>query len=313
LNRYTEEELLNIEMEEEEPILEGLFNYGENIMLVAPQKSGKSVFTQQLALATAHGVALVERWRPRRPLRVLYLDFENKATNLKRRLRRMLNGMEIGTPGANLVYIKLPYLFLNTDEGAKALEQLVTDEAPDLLILDPLYRMVKGGVNKDEEVGDATAILNAISQAHGHATWLVHHEHRAKHDSYGMEYETDSQKYAGSWVLAAWPDMLLGFKFNKMNKSATLALYDQRESQLEAGEKVGLLLEDTPASLIFKPGLADRLMGALPALYGKSISAAAREYSVAPETMRRVLQEFQKNGIIILVPNGRETLIGSVS
>lgn len=117
---------------------------GQQAALVAPAKAGKSLIVLEAVLAAAEG-------RPTfghpvtRPSKVLYLDAENTARDLQRRL----HALEATDQALeNIVYESFPELgALNTADGAELLLELVDAEAPDLIVIDTVSRFIEGDEN----------------------------------------------------------------------------------------------------------------------------------------------------------------------
>ena len=144
VERYTEKEFLKTTFPDGEPVLEGLLYKGQNVLLVAPQKSAKTMLSMQLGLSVAHGLPFLGKWQPPRAQRVLFVACEGTNDELQDIMRRQIRALDIQHEEGNLVIIRTPYMHLNTASGESTLRGLVDSERPDLLILDPLYRLHKG-------------------------------------------------------------------------------------------------------------------------------------------------------------------------
>ena len=316
VERYTEKEFLGAEFPDGEPVLEGLLYKGQNILLVAPQKSAKTMLSMQLGLSVAHGLPFLGKWQSPHAQRVLFVACEGTNDELQDMMKRQIRALDIQEDG-KLVIVRTPYMHLNTASGESTLRGLVDSERPDLLILDPLYRLHKGSVNNDDLVADTTAVLNDLGQHYGHATWMPHHEHKERHDQFGMAFEDRSSRYAGSWALGAWCSSMFGFQFAMKKKTASLSAYFERKPRLQ--ETISLTLEDTEGQLLFHVGLHERLVvdinTAPEKIFGKGIAEAATDYGQDKETFRRTLIKLQADGHLILVPGGpgRQTMIGAIT
>lgn len=316
LERYSEQEFLKAEFPDGEPILDGLLYKGQNTLFVAPWKSAKTMFSLQLALSVAHGLPFLGKWQPPSVLKVLFIACEGTNDELQSMMKRQRRAMGIETDEGSLIMVRTPYLYINTPAGEGTLRSLVKIEAPDLLILDPFYRIHKGSVNDDDTVNNTTAVLNDLGQEYGHATWMPHHEHREKYNRDGMAYENSETRYAGSWALAAWCSAMFGFRFSMKKKTAQFSSYMERRPRL--GDPVALSLQDTEEELLFQVGLVERLVvdiaQAPERLFGKSMREAAADYGQNHETFRKVLMELQQRGLLMLIPGGpgKETRIGAL-
>lgn len=313
LQRYTLGDFLQTTFQSSEPIVEGLLNREQNSLLVATQKAGKTMLSCQLALCVAHGVDFL-RWRVPKARKVLYFAFEGSDAAIQRRLLRQSKGLgiqEVQTD--NLILFRAPYLFISEEAILKQVDLLVAQEQPDLIVFDPLYRLLAGGsITKDDVVMKMTGALMALSMAHHHATWLPTHEHRVKRDNYGEKYEPDMEKYAGSYVLAAWCDAMFGLTFDKETKKAEFQSHFEREEEGEPRDALSLKLLDTPDRLVFELGMDERILMRLPQLAGLGLRAAAREMGVNFESFRSAAQGLATDGRLTLYNQGpgKETILG---
>ena len=313
IQRYDLGEFLQTTFQSSEPVVEGLINLEQNSLLVATQKAGKTMLSCQLALCVSHGVDFL-RWRVPQARKVLYFAFEGSDAAIQRRLRRQSAGLGITEIKAdNLVLFRTPYLFIAHEPVLKALDLLVAQEKPDLIVFDPLYRLLAGGsITSDEVVMGMTGALMALSMTHHHATWLPTHEHRTKRDTWGEQYEPDLERYAGSYVLAAWCDAMFGLTFDKKTKKAEFLSHFEREEEGEPRDALSLKLLDTPDKLVFELGIAERILLKLPQLAGLGLRAAARDMGLNFESFRSAAQELADQGRLALYPQGpgKETILG---
>lgn len=295
------------------PIVEGLLNKEQNALLVATQKAGKTILSCQLALCVAHGVSFL-RWQVPKPLRVLYFAFEGSDASLQRRLRRQAAGLGIESLSDHLVMVRTPYLFLANQGTLTEVDKVMEAEHPDLVVFDPLYRLLTGGsISDDAVVMAATGALLSLSMRHHHATWLPTHEHRARHDTFGSQYELPAQRYAGSYVLAAWCESMFGLEMDAKTKKASFSAHFERDEEVPR-EPLNLRLLSTPEKLAFELGVEERIMMRLPELLGLGMRAAARELGVSQEGFRQAAQVLAKQGRIGLAAQGpgKETIIVAV-
>ena len=113
---------------------------------------------------------------------------------------------------------------------------------------------------------------------------------------------------------------MYGFQFSMKKKTAAFSAHFERRPRL--GDTVSLTLEDVKGptgTLLFHVGIKDRLITdsviSPEKLFGKGMREAARDYGQDRETFRKILQELQQEGHLVLVPGGpgRETMIGAIA
>ncbi|HHT9130861.1 MAG TPA: AAA family ATPase [Candidatus Tripitaka californicus] len=290
---YSLREYLSAEFSSGEAILDGLMYKGQNLLFVAKRKAAKTIFSLQLALSVSTGAPFLETWVCPKPRRVAYFAFEGTDADLQSILARLLRGMGLRDSGFLSIH-RTPFLRLHQPASVQALQAVWEKERPDLLILDPYYRLHAVSVNDDDAVARTTDALNLLTAQYGHATWLPHHEHRIRHDTFGTEYEDDAEKYSGSWVFGAWCDSMYGFRFNHKERKAQFSAHFERTPRMERA--VQLQLKDTIDTLLFVPSLEARIAKAADAgeLDGRSLRNIGAEYDAHPEQVRRALKAMQQ-------------------
>lgn len=169
-------------------IIPGIMLAGYTHMLAAPGGSGKSLFTLQLAIALGTGTAWGEM-EPRRPCRTLVINVEDDLDEQRRRLsaaRRVmqpdmwdLEGMIHLAVDAENIIIARSDPNRKTVVATPIVETLcrfITENAIDVLIVDPFAETFEGDENSNSEVKWAMKIWrDQIAKPTGCAVYLVHH------------------------------------------------------------------------------------------------------------------------------------------
>ncbi len=165
-----------------EPIVEDVISEGETIGLVGKPKAGKSRLAQQMALAVSRGESFVGHSVPK-ARRVLVLDLENRAAGLRARFQKMSHA----SSGDDRLFIYAPETLadlgvtLTTSKGIKALQQLVAEVKPDLLIIDTWRLLLGGDENKTEVVVRGLRALSSLRQmVPTLAILVVHHTRKTQ-------------------------------------------------------------------------------------------------------------------------------------
>jgi hypothetical protein len=181
---YTLAELRAADLPSPEPVVDGLINAGETVLLVGRPKVGKSRLVQQLTLSLSRGEPWLGKTIPC-PRRVLLLDLENRPSGVKRRFAAM------SAPGESddRVVIYAPDTLANdglnsSEDGMKQVEKLIARAHPDVLMIDTWRLFVGGDENKPEVVVNALkAISNLRKNSPGLVVILVHHLRKERFDS----------------------------------------------------------------------------------------------------------------------------------
>lgn len=146
-------------------------------MVFAERGVGKTMFTASVALAVATGTSFLG-WKAGRPRRVLIIDGEMPAADLKERYLRIAEAMGCSPSPENLVFLSADLSLnglpdLGTDEGQRALEEYL--QGFDLIIIDNLSTLVRSGA---ENEADSWGIVQAWAirqRSAGRSVLLVHH------------------------------------------------------------------------------------------------------------------------------------------
>jgi hypothetical protein len=141
-------ELWAADLPAENWLCEPLFARGRGHVIFAGAKTGKSLLTLYVAACLATGRACLRR-PAGDPLKVLYLDYEMTASDLRERLE----AFGFGPEDAELLQANLPYALLpslpplDTAEGGRAVVQAAKMLGVDIVIIDTTGRAVQGDEN----------------------------------------------------------------------------------------------------------------------------------------------------------------------
>ena len=199
----TGDELLKVEDVEREPIIEGVMYPQDYILITAQQKRGKTILAQQLACALSSGTPFLGTFEVTRPVKVWYLATEGRIDSMKDRFIRMSKGVTI-IP-RNVLFIPTFFRF-NTEEGRKSLLELQKDnfdDLPDVVIVDALYRAVKGSIKDDNIVNDFHHIITEFANISNAAIVVVHHLRKPSKDRDGKQFDQSDDDVFGSAFLTA--------------------------------------------------------------------------------------------------------------
>jgi len=179
---WTLAELRAASFETPAPIVDDLVAEGQTVGLIGKPKAGKSRLAQQMALAVSRGQAFLGHAVPT-ARRVLVLDLENRAAGARARFQKMSQA----APGDERLFIYAPETLadlgvtLATSAGIKALQQLVAEVKPDLLIIDTWRLLLGGDENKTEVVVRGLRALSALRLlSPALAILVVHHTRKTQ-------------------------------------------------------------------------------------------------------------------------------------
>jgi archaellum biogenesis ATPase FlaH len=184
-------------------VIEGILHKGSKMIISGSSKAGKTLSLLHLGLAAANG----STWLGHRTAtsKVIYLDFELKKRIASRRIAEMVNANPQYNPNSpNFLYCSLRGQSRTLEDLVHHIEDL-EDYQPDLVIVDPFYKLATGA---DEN--DAGAIGEIVNRMEKFSERLDCSFVYAHHFSKGNKSDTDHiDRASGSGVFARDPDAIL--------------------------------------------------------------------------------------------------------
>ena len=184
-------------------VIEGVLHKGSKMIISGSSKAGKTLSLLHLGLAAANG----STWLGHRTAtsKVIYLDFELKKRIAARRIAEMVNANSDYDPkNQNFLYCSLRGQSRTLEDLVHHIEDL-ENHRPDLVIVDPFYKLATGA---DEN--DAGAIGEIVNRMEKFSERLDCSFVYAHHFSKGNKSDTDHiDRASGSGVFARDPDAIL--------------------------------------------------------------------------------------------------------
>jgi hypothetical protein len=161
-----------------EPLIEGIFNKGDNLVISSMPGCGKSILAIQLVCNLTTGTPFLDTYPIPKQRKVLYIQTEGDRAETVQRLSHMLKALKIDD--SLWAHYNTPGLTLNTPEGLK--EFMITVKQTQLeyevIIIDPLYPTVKGSLSSDDIVTDWQRSTRMIRETYKQVSFVLFH-----HDS----------------------------------------------------------------------------------------------------------------------------------
>jgi len=162
-------------------------------VIYAPPKSGKSFLAIQIARCIGSGLPFVDI--PTTQGRVLAAQFELGQEVLQGRLK--LTGKSYPE-----VFLGTTFsMKIDTEGGQRLLHKAMEAIHPDVLILDPLVKMMAGDENETRDMSKLVDILDEFIEAYGCSILVIHHP--------GKDITRGGR---GSSVLEGWVDSYIEMK-----------------------------------------------------------------------------------------------------
>lgn len=206
--------LLDKVFPEKEDLIQDIFPLYGRAIISAPAKLGKSLFATGLSLGLAAGQDVMNFKIPK-PRRVLYFDAEVGERGMQERLRSMTSALKC-TPTAlheNLFFCCDRTVSLTDTAGLLSIQDAIENTKPDLIVLDPLYKLQRGDENSSRDMSDFFKICDNLNSRYNCAICIIHHHGKSKDST----QSTPAHLNRGSSTIADWPDTLMTFQNKSKN------------------------------------------------------------------------------------------------
>ena len=186
--------------------------------------AGKTRFCMQLAAAAVNGVEFLG-YKGAGGLTLLVLDLEQGVSTAKKRLA------EVGLADSDRThYWRHPGGLLITDpEIANEVEAVIAEINPDIVLVDPLYKLHGGDPNSEQDMKPTFLLLDRWREKYGFAIVLVTHARKGA-DDHGVLTTNDIA--AGSTVIIRGAEIIMGIVFSEPGKSK-LYFFKDRDNGAE--------------------------------------------------------------------------------
>ena len=167
---YTLKEITEDNSQPPKPIIDnGVLLDGTLLLIIGPPKSKKTFLTQNLAISIAAGQDFAGFKVPEAK-KVMYLLAEGGYYPNRDRLKKMAPNID-----ANLILGHPTYLPINRPDYYDYLYELVKEDNPDVLILDPLIRFHDVDENSASQMSDVLGKIRTMMAELKVSVILVHH------------------------------------------------------------------------------------------------------------------------------------------
>lgn len=170
---------------EQRCVVDNLLFHGLTIFAGRP-KVGKSWFTLQLALAVSHGSRFLGSLDVLRPGKVVYVALEESQARTATRMRKLQSTEDVLLQNVAMCYSLSPFAM----GGKEELDKLLTEQAPNLVIVDTFLALVGNGNGKRDAMRADYAEIKALAdmaQKHDTAIVLVHHLRKSQVGETGLD------------------------------------------------------------------------------------------------------------------------------
>lgn len=192
-------------------LIPDLLERGDRLMLTAFEGKGKSMLLRQMGICAAAGVHPFQ-FHQINPCRVLFIDAENTQRQWRRSSRKVVELARLyghRDPSGFMAVENVGAMDLTKPDDMGLIHAWMDEAKPDLVVIGPLYRMTRGGLNKDEDVEPVLRALDTIRDR-GVAMLIELHSGHGRDQSGSRDLRP-----RGSSALLGWPEFGLGLRENK--------------------------------------------------------------------------------------------------
>jgi hypothetical protein len=183
------------------PIVENFLYEESTLMLAADSGLGKSVITVQLALSLTAGLPLFGALDIPEPKNVYYLQLEGSYPKLCERMRKM--SRVIPYDADRLVWDNRKMLdVMDRAYVSKIIHEMRGYLKPDVIIVDPIYKTVAGGLSAEEPSKAIIKFMDTLFEEFGCANIMVHHTHKTRYGKDGKVIDEDDPFFGSTWLKA---------------------------------------------------------------------------------------------------------------
>jgi len=172
------------------------------IILFGPYKSWKSMTAIDLAFKLSSG----KPWLGFKTIlsTVLVIQLEIPKAAYQKRVNKYCFGNKL-SPLNNLFFVTTRNLKLDKGWGVAMLEQWIAEVKPQVIIIDPIFKVVSGRLTDEFDVRQFTDRLDEIIEKHRVSFILIHHEGKDWIIE-GERYDRGADAAFGSAVFGWWCD-----------------------------------------------------------------------------------------------------------
>ena len=194
-------EELNATRAERTPLIEG-FLYERSVLMVSADPGvGKSTITAQAIAQMSCGLPVFGCLYVPKPIRCMYIPFERGREEILERLKIM---QELIPMDYENIYINDSFIGYDvlTTHHADTIIDACKCVNPDVVILDPIYACVAGGLSTDEKASQFTRFSARLQAEVKCANWLNHHTTKQSYNNAGEPIEKEDPFYGSQWLKA---------------------------------------------------------------------------------------------------------------
>lgn len=158
------------------PVYENFCDKGDKLAIIGASKRFKSWFMLQIAASTAAGKPILNgELNPSRSRSVLYVNLEIQSAHMQRRLKAALSALNLRPDDVAQLSI-INGRGRSADDIFQEVIEHVTKYKTDVVMFDPLYKLMNGGENAAEDMKPILTRFDELAEETGALVVYVHHD-----------------------------------------------------------------------------------------------------------------------------------------
>lgn len=189
-------------------ISDGVLPSESKCILFGPGKIGKTIMMQELA----SNVILGNQWYTFKTTQsvVLSINFEVADRGWQVRWQKYFKAANLVIPPHRCaLHTELRGYKLDTPQGQAEVERLVQQIRPNVMIVDPITKVISTEVNDDMAVSKALDFLDMLIDKYKISIILIGHTRKNKMSAQGSIVDLGAQELRGSYLFVQWVDSLI--------------------------------------------------------------------------------------------------------
>lgn len=188
-------------------IIEG-FLYEQSVLMVSADPGcGKSTVVACAVAQMSAGLPVFNRLHVPKPVFSYYIPFERGAQEIEERFKHMQGSIPMDFNNICINENFVGYNVVNDQHADELIFNIRKDcehraGRPDLIILDPIYACVSGGLSTDEKASQFVRFSARLVKEFKCSIWMNHHTVKTSYDGDGKAISKDDPFYGSQWLKA---------------------------------------------------------------------------------------------------------------
>jgi len=219
---------------------DGILYSGTRMLVYGRYKSYKSM----LAIHTSMSIASGRPWFGHQVARrsVLHCQVEIPEFLFQNRMTKYCAGNNCYPE--NIYFSNEPYMKLDRGNSMNHLEIAIQAFKPDVLVIDPLYKVMTGKVEESQDITKFTDEVDRIKDKYHLTLIIIHHETKDIITSQGI-FDRGSQSMHGSAYLLNWADTIIKVEADTLLSRVRLQFTDMRHAEDIVPDVYAVMNKDT--------------------------------------------------------------------